>query len=163
MKLLEGLYKSASPLIRLICRENLIEMAKEKGIFVETPTRKEPNEDELAKTAYLVIIDKSIPVMREKKANMEKNEENKKLKEELIFKINNPEPVDAKKPPPKVDKKQVVTNPDEIKIISDEEFCDNVDLYIIFYNYPQTPEEFKSLENEKIYLNHTLLTREMVK
>lgn len=161
-KLLEILYKSTNPVIKIICRENIIDFAKEKGIFVETPTKKEPNEEEFAKALSSLILDKSIPVMREKKASMEKNEEQKKLKEELINLINNPPPVDPKKPPNPKDKKKEIQNPDDIKILSNEDFENNADLMLLFYNFPLTTNEYKALENEKQNLNLFLLINEAV-
>ena len=89
-KLLENIYKNPNKLIRLICRENIIEFAKERGIYVEPvinkkdpnpPEPKEITSEELAKSVSELIIDKSIPVMKDKKALIDKIEELKKQKE----------------------------------------------------------------------------------
>jgi len=161
-KLLETMYKATNPIIKIIFRENIIDFAKEKAIFVETPTKKEPTEDDLAKAVVGLVLEKSIPVMKEKKLAMEKNEEQKKLKEELINLINNPPVVDPKKPVNPKDKKKEIQNPDDIKITSEEEFANNADLMLLFYNYPLTTTEYRAMENEKQVLNEVLLISESV-
>ena len=107
-KLLESIFKSNHKFIRLVTRENLIEFAKEKGIFLEpVENKKDPNpiekrdinSEELAKAASAIIIDRSIPVMKEKKTFFDKIEELKKQKEDAIHARDNPLQIDPKKQP----------------------------------------------------------------
>ena len=162
-KLLENIYKNPNKLVRLICRDNIIDFAKEKGIYVEPvvnkkdPNPPEPKEitaEELAKAAAELILDRSIPAMKDKKALLDKIEELKKQKEEAIQALNNPQPVDPKK---KTDKKPPI-NPDEIVIpVLDES---QTDLILIFYNYPLNHIEYKELEKKvSDYIVHYCMER----
>ena len=107
-KILESLYKTTHKLLKLICREQIIEFAKEKEIFKESDQRKEINADELAKAAAAIILDRSVPPMKEKKALMDLIEQKKKEKEDATFIWNNPQPVDPKPQNPKTPKPQLV-------------------------------------------------------
>jgi len=169
LKLLETIFKSNHKFIRLIPRENLIEFAKEKGIFVEpAENKKDPNpadkreinSEELAKAAAAIITDRSIPMMRDKKTLMEKIEELKKQKEEAIQARDHPQPVDPKKPPKPADKaKSPPVNPDDIIIPIIDEYA--IDLGVVFYNYPLDHEEALALEKEHIPINHLLLLKDI--
>jgi len=168
-KLLDTIHKANHKFVRLITRENLIEFAREKGIFVEAaenkkdpnPTEKrEINAEELAKSAAAIITDRSIPMMRDKKALMDKIEELKKQKEEAIFARDNPVPVDPKKPAKPADKnKPASVNPDDIIIPVINEFA--VDLAVVFYNYPLGKEEAHALSKEYIAINHLLFLKDV--
>lgn len=169
MKLLETIFKGNHKFLRLITRENLIEFAKEKGIFVEpVENKKDPNlvekrdinPEELAKAANAIILDRSIPSMKEKKALIDKIEELKKQKEEAVFLRDNPQPVDSKKPTKPADKnKQAPVNPDDIIIPVIDDY--QVDLGVVFYNYPLDIKEVIHLEKENVSLNHVLLLRDL--
>lgn len=168
-KLLETIHKSNHKFVRLITRENLIEFAKEKGIFIEpVENKKDPNPlekreinaEELAKSAAAIVSDRSIPFMRDKKTLLDKIEELKKQKEEAIFARDNPQPIDPKKPPKAADKgKTAPVNPDEIIIPVIDEFA--VDLAIVFYNYPLDKEEAQALDKEQIAINHLLFLKDV--
>lgn len=168
-KLLDTIQKSNHKFVRLITRENLIEFAKEKGFFIEpAENKKDPNpvekrdinSEELAKSAAAIITDRSIPMMRDKKALLDKIEELKKQKEEAIFARDNPQPVDPKKPAKPADKnKAAPVNPDDIIIPVIDEFA--VDLAVVFYNYPLDKEEAHALEKEQTALNHLLFLKDV--
>ena len=150
-KILESLFKTTHKLIKLICRENIIDFAKEKEIFKETEHRKDINNEELAKAASAIFLDRSIQPMKDKKALLELIETTKKQKEEAIITWNNNlnQPVDPKKKPdPKAPK---IINPDEIIVpVLDESATE---LMIVLYNYPSTEAEYISFEKEKLAIN----------
>jgi hypothetical protein len=167
-KLLENIYKTPHKLIRFISREQIIEYAKEQKIFVEPvenkkdpnpPEKREINSEELAKASSGMILERSIPVMKEKKALMEKIEELKKQKEEATVIWNNPPPEDPKKKLKPGEKKKEPINPDDIIIpVIDEQ---GTELVIVFYNYPLDNKEYTSLVvNEKVNLNYIQYLRE---
>ena len=158
-KILETLYKTTHKLIKLVCRDQLIDFAKEKDIFKESEQRKEINAEELAKAASRLIIDKGIPAMKEKKAVLNKIEETKKQKEDAIYAFNNPQPIDPKK---KVDPKAPkILNPDDIIIPVLDEI--QPELMIVLYNYPSNEAEYKAFEKEKLTLNMITLVNDKVK
>lgn len=167
-KLLENLYRATFKNIRFICREQMIEFAKEKGIFIdETDYKKNPNAErkemtaiEYAKTYISIIQDRCIPVMKEKKVLIEKIEELTKLKEDLIYKINNPEPqIDNKKlKPDGKNKKEEIQNPNDIIIPTINEY--ETDLVIIFLNYPSSKLEMETLISNEYYINSMFLINE---
>jgi hypothetical protein len=170
-KLLENIFKNPDKIFRFISREQIIEFAKENKIYIDPEEGKKPNpkdppiekreinSEELAKAAAGVIIDRSVPLMKDKKALLEKIEELKKQKEEAIQQRDNPQPVDPKAKAKPADKKGAVpVNPDDIIIPVIDEF--NTDLAIVFYNYPLNKQEYLNLEQEKVVLNHLMYVRE---
>lgn len=170
IKLLDTIFKSNHKFLRLIPREQLIEFAKEKGIFVEPDEKKKDkkeehvvekrdiNSEELAKAAVAIVQDRSIGIMKEKKALLEKIEELKKQKEEAIYLRDNPQAVDPKKKPdPK--KPAVPVNPDEIIIPTIDDFA--VELGLIFYNYPLDENELYHLDKENQALNQIIVIRDI--
>jgi hypothetical protein len=157
-KILDSLYKTSHKLVKLICREQIIDFAKEKEIFKETDQRKEINTEELAKAAAAIIIDRSIPPMKEKKAFLDLIETKKKEKEDATIAWNNPQPVDPKaKPNPKAPK---LVNPDEIIVPVLDETA--TELMIVFYNYPWSEAEYQAFEKEKLCLNSITLINDKV-
>jgi hypothetical protein len=168
LKLLETIYKSNHKILRLIPREQLIEFALERGIYVLPDEKKkdkdavvekrEINSDELAKAASEIIKDRAYPLMKDKKTLMEKIDELKKQKEEAIQARDNPQAVDPKK---KVDPKKpaVSINPDDIIIPTIDEYA--IELGVIFYNYPLDQDEMCHMEKENIILNQIITLRDI--
>jgi hypothetical protein len=165
-KVLEQIYKNPHKLVRFIPRDHIVDFAKEQKIFIEPvikpkdpnpPELRDINAEELAKAAALLIQDRSVPVMREKKTFMELIEERKKQKEEATAIWNNPPPVDPKKKNDGKKQKEPV-NPDDIVVPILDEF--QTDMIIVFYNYPLNESEYMELTKEKIALNHVMLLNE---
>lgn len=168
-KLLELLYKSTQKNLRFVTRDQLIDFAKEKGIFVDDTDykknpnleKKEPNPEEFAKAYKALVIDRSIPIMKDKQVVIERIEELKKIKDELINKLNNPEVVDPKKKNNNTDTKKKVefTNPDEIYIPENNEYETN--LIVCFLNYPINADEFKALDKQNLTISNITLIKDM--
>ena len=162
--------------LRLITREQMIEYAKEKGIFVDNTDykknpdalRKEISNNELAKTYVLMIQDKSIPIMKNKKQLLDKIKELQKLKDELTMEkanrinnlndnqmeVNNDNKKQNKKDNSNKtkgkEKKEEFQNPEDIIIPEISKY--ETELCVVFYNYPGNIEEVKALIN--IYNNN---------
>lgn len=168
-KILENIYKSASKNLSFITRDQLIDFAKEKTIFVDetdykknpNAERKEPTNEELAAAFQAIVIDRSIPLMKDKKILLDKIDELRKQKEELINKLNNPEPIldNKKKQPDPKKKKDEITNPDDIIIPTMNEY--DTDLIICFLNYPVNEMELKALEAINTGFNNITLIKDL--
>jgi hypothetical protein len=139
-KILENLFKSQHKIVKFIAKEQIIEYAKEKEIFKESEQRKEISKEELSKAASLLIQDKGVPAMKEKKALIDLIAERKKQKEDATIAWANAQnqPIDPKK---KVDPKAPkLVNPDDIQIpVLDESATEMV---IVLYNFPLSDEEY---------------------
>ena len=187
LKIFENFYKGLQndSLYFFITREHIIEYAKEQKIYEDLSDPKAKNAKDappqqkkditpaqLSKAALGLLIEKSIPCRKEKKIiydqieeAIKKREESEKYwkkKEQAAQGQPEEAPKEEKKKKGKEKKKQAEAEiappkPEEIEIPKYDEYTNEI--FIIFYNYPLSMEEYDSLinetndQNDKIVIN----------
>ena len=177
-KILEAFYKngtSDNSSVHFITREHIIEYAKGAGIYIDPTDTKKPAKDkdavpvekkeitpeELAKDTVMLINDKSVNIRWDKKVILDKIEEAKAQLEEsekywaaqgspIPTSNENEKDTKKKKPEPKDNKKKndkVPPKPEEITI--PPFIDDNIEMLVVFYNYPINEEEYIALNTYK--------------
>ena len=187
LKIFENFYKGLQndSLYFFITREHIIEYAKEQKIYEDLSDPKAKNAKDappqqkkditpaqLSKAALGLLIEKSIPCRKEKKIiydqieeAIKKREESEKYwkkKEQAAQGQPEEAPKEEKKKKGKEKKKQAEAEiappkPEEIEIPKYDEYTNEI--FIIFYNYPLSMEDYDSLinetndQNDKIVIN----------
>jgi len=161
-KILENIYKNPAKNLKFICRDQIVDYAKENSIFIPSEEQVEINSDQLAKSAIKMIFDKALPQMKDKKdlfdriAEFEnkKTEESSPSKKEERDKITSSKNKDKGKAP--VKGKGVVSEPD-----TPPKYDEKVlELIVLFYNYPLNKDEYNAWDNENEFLNYVFMLNE---